>query len=134
MKQSLARRVWARAGNRCEYCLMPVAYSLDDFEIDHVTPIVHGGPTRFGNLALACYPCNCFKGPNLSGIDPRTKRVVRLFHPRLQQWRRHFAYRGAVLVGRTAIGRATIRVLRINQQERVGERRDLLDEGHFPVV
>jgi hypothetical protein len=88
-------------------------------EIDHVIAVVHGGPTRASNLALACFLCNSYKGPNLAGIDPETKRITRLFHPRRHKWARHFRWNGPLLEGRTPIGRATIAVLKINLPERV---------------
>ena len=31
------------------------------------------------NLAVACHHCNLYKGPNLTGIDPSTRKVVRIF-------------------------------------------------------
>jgi hypothetical protein len=37
-----------------------------------------------------------------------------------------------VLVGRTAVGRTTISVLRINLPDRVRLRRELIEEGVFP--
>ena len=126
--------MWRRAQRRCEYCRMP--QGLDDlvFQIDHVVAASHGGPTRAGNLCLACFHCNSFKGPNLAGIDPKTKRVVPLFNPRRQKWARHFRWDGALLVGRTPRGRATVVTLRINLDHRVAHRQALLEEGVFPPV
>ena len=51
-------------------------------------------------------------------LKPTTGQTVPLFHPRAQRWREHFTWQGALLVGLTPIGRATIRVLNINDQER----------------
>jgi hypothetical protein len=51
-----------------------------------------------------------------------------LFHPRRHKWSQHFRYEGAVLIGRTVIGRTTIRVLRINREEAVTLRESLLAE------
>jgi hypothetical protein len=102
------------------------------FEIDHVIAVSHAGPSRAKNLALACFLDNSYKGPNLAGIDPRTKRITPLFNPRRQQWRRHFRWDGPVLVGRTAAGRATIAVLRINLPHRIAQREALIEEGVFP--
>jgi hypothetical protein len=132
MKRTLERLVWQRAQSRCEYCRMHQDDDAIPFEIDHIIASSHGGRTRAGNLALACFLDNCYKGTNLAGIDPKTKRVVRLFHPRRDQWRRHFRWRGPVLQGQTAIGRATIAVLRINLPHRVAQRAALIDEGVFP--
>lgn len=102
--------------------------SLIPFEIDHIIPRKHRGGTVAGNLALACVYCNGFKGPNLSGIDPETKRITRLFHPRRHKWGYHFLWAGPVLVGR-----ATIEVPRINDPDAVAHRRALLDEAGDPT-
>jgi hypothetical protein len=37
-----------------------------------------------------------------------------LFHPRRDIWDDHFAVQDHVVVGRTAVGRATVRVLEMN--------------------
>jgi hypothetical protein len=102
------------------------------FELDHIIASSHGGRTRAENLALACFLDNSYKGTNLAGIDPKTKRVVRLFHARRDQWHHHFRWRGPVLQGRTAIGRATVAVLRMNLPHRVAQRAALIEEGVFP--
>jgi len=82
---------------------------------------------------LACYACNKHKFSNISGIDPESGAIVRLFHPRRHKWSAHFKWDGAVLVGRTAIGRTTIEVLEINMPHRVEFRSMLIDEGAFPL-
>lgn len=94
-------------------------------EIDHIVAEMHGGRTAASNLALSCFWCNRFKGPNLSGVDPKTGRITRLFHPRLHRWSYHFRWEGPRLRGRTAIGRTTIRVLKMNDPLRVMLRRDI---------
>ncbi|MBV9123403.1 MAG: HNH endonuclease [Planctomycetes bacterium] len=133
MEQALEELVWERAGHRCEYCHMPEEFELTTFEIDHVIAISHGGLTRAANLCFACFSCNSFKGTNLAGIDPKTKKVVPLFNPRRHSWRRHFRWDGPVLIGRTPYGRATVATLRINLDHRVAYRQALIDEGVFPL-
>lgn len=132
MDRALEELVWRRARFQCEYCQMPQEH--DDFghQIDHVVARKHGGPTAPGNLALACFPCNNYKGPNLAGIDPVTRKLTKLFNPRRHKWERHFRWGGPYLVGKTAIGRTTIRVLEINDQARVDLRQVLLEGGDFP--
>ena len=102
-------RVWKRARRRCEYCLL---FELDSplapLHVEHIIPKVHGGSDELQNLALACIDCNLHKGTNLTGIDDRTGRVTRLFHPRRDRWKDHFAWRGIYIVGQTAIGRTTV--------------------------
>jgi hypothetical protein len=85
-------------------------------------------------LALACHHDNEHKGPNLSGIDPKTGTVVRLFNPRRQSWSRHFRFDGPKIVGRTQCGRATVAALALNARDRVDLRAELIADGVFPPV
>src|SRR5690242_18317665 len=110
MPESLDQVVRRLAGGRCEYCLIPEAVFRFKHVLDHVLARQHGGPTQFSNLALCCRRCNQSKGPNLTGIDPETGQITRLFHPRTDNWADHFRYAEAVLVGLTPVGRATIGV------------------------
>jgi len=130
MEDSLIQLVWERANSRCEYCFMPQEHDTLTFQIDHVIAVQHGGPTRPGNLALACFACNHHKGPNLSGIDPLGDPFlpVRLFNPRRHKWSKHFRYQGGELYGLTAMGRVTVAVLAINLPHRV-ELRDYPIKG-----
>jgi hypothetical protein len=132
MNSALIELVWERAVGCCEYCEVAQRYDELPFEIDHIIPRQHEGQTVASNLALACFACNHHRGPNLSGIDSKTKKIVRLFHPRRHKRSRHFLWDGAVLVGRTAIGRATVAVLAINLLHRVRHRSQLIAEGVFP--
>lgn len=129
MDLDLEELVWSRAGAVCEYCRMPQRFDDLPFEIDHVVASSHGGKTAAGNLALSCFTCNRFKGPNLAGMDPQTGRLAKLFHPRRHAWTRHFRWDGALLIGKTPVGRVTIRVLHINDFLRVRLRSQLKTEG-----
>lgn len=131
MDDGLFDLVWRRSKACCEYCRMPQLYDELPFEIDHVIAKQHDGQTVASNLALACFADNHHKGPNLGGIDPKTRRRVWLFNPRRHKWDRHFRWDGPVLVGRTPMGRATIAVLAINLPHRVRQRRQLIAEGVF---
>jgi len=131
MDEALVALVWERAKRVCEYCQLPEACSLLTFEIDHIIARKHGGKTVARNLALSCFYDNSFKGPNIAGLDPLTGELARLFNPRRQKWPRHFRWDGPILIGRTAVGRATINVLRINLSIRVGHRKSLIAEGLF---
>jgi hypothetical protein len=109
-----------RAGGRCEYCHRSQADSpLIAFHVEHVIPRKHGGSDEFDNLALACPDCNLHKGSDLAGIDPETSSLVRLFDPRTQNWIEHFSWDGLRIAGRTAVGRATVRVLDVNSPGRL---------------
>ena len=114
MEKLLEQLIWERADSRCEYCQVPQLVDELSHHTDHIIAQQHGGETVSSNLALACYSCTLHKGPNLAGRDPQTRKIVRLFNPRRQRWNLHFRWNGAVLVGQTAIGRATIATLAIN--------------------
>jgi hypothetical protein len=131
MDAALQRLVWQRANGRCEYCRLPQMASDVPFEIDHIRSQKHHGPTVAANLALSCVYCNGYKGPNASGFDPDTDKLTKLFHPRRHKWTYHFRYEGGTLIGRTAIGRTTIDVLRINLPNLVAIREMLIADGEF---
>jgi hypothetical protein len=132
MNAALTRRVWTRAGERCEYCQMPQEFDPTPFEIDHIISEKHKGPTVAGNLCLSCFYCNSFKGSDISSLDVATRKLTPLFNPRRHKWLRHLQWEGAYLVGRTAIGRVTVELLRINDRFRVEFRERLMREGLFP--
>jgi HNH endonuclease len=118
MDGQLRQLVRTRAAYLCEYCRLSQEFSELRFHIEHIIPRQHGGADDANNLALACPECNLHKGPNLTGIDPQTGDVVRLFHPRLDIWSDHFGYLGLDIVGVTAVGRTTASLLDMNDPER----------------
>ena len=130
MDDALQQLVWQRAGQRCEYCQIPAAIALLPFQIDHIIAEKHGGLSVADNLALSCERCNSHKGPNIAGY--LEGQLVPLFNPRNDQWTDHFLWDGAVLVGKTSVGKATIEVLAINLPYRIALRAGLIDEGIFP--
>jgi hypothetical protein len=128
-------RVRRRADYRCEYCrLHQDDDSLFPFHVEHIIAQQHRGTDSLNNLALACHDDNLHKGPNLTGIDPVTKKLTRLFNPRRHKWPRHFRWDGPVLVGRTAIGRTTVYVLGMNLPHRLTLRAALIAAGRFPPL
>ena len=128
MNRELSRAGWERAAHYCEYCRLPQSSFPLRFQIDHVLAEKHGGQTTASNLALACTHCNRHKGPNIAGLDPETRQIVRLFNPRTDSWAEHFTAEGAQILGKTAIGRATVTVLEMNRADRLLVRSALLKE------
>ena len=133
MDAALEALVRQRASERCEYCRFPEAFAELPFQIDHVVARQHGGTPAAENLALACCFCNRYKGPNLSGVDPMTNNVIRLFNPREQRWENHFRWDGPLLMGNTATGRATVRTLNLNRADALAVRRAIMAEGVYPA-
>ena len=100
MNASVRRQVRQRAGERCEYCRLGQDQApFAAFHTEHIVPRKHGGTDDPDNLALACQHCNWHKGTNLTGVDPATGRVTRLFHPRNDVWAPHFRFDGARIDG-----------------------------------
>ena len=132
MTEALRESVRTRAEGRCEYCLLPDSRPpLEAFHLEHIVARQHGGGTTSENLAWACHRCNRHKGTNLSGIDPDTREVVALFHPRRDRWTGHFVLDGVRLRGITATGRATVWLLQMNAERRLERRTELLRRGWF---
>jgi len=131
----LRRQVAERAGQRCSYCRSPEFVGIP-MVVDHVIPLSADGATTLNNLALACYRCNEFKGARLNASDPRTSEVVPLFNPCAQEWHRHFAWSndGLHIRGLTAVGRATIEALRLNNDWLIRARRIWISAGLHPPL
>lgn len=112
----LRKEIRQRAQYRCEYCQTDERLTGIACEIDHIRPLAAGGTDAPENLCLACPTCNSHKWAKTEGIDPETQQLVRLYHPRQQNWPEHFAWGegGHYLIGLTPCGRATIEALNMN--------------------
>jgi hypothetical protein len=72
-----------RAKERCEYCRLPqTSAPFPTFHVEHIQALQHIVDDSISNLALACPDCNRHKGPSLTTLDPLSRELVRLFHPR----------------------------------------------------
>ena len=116
-----------RAGGRCEFCGIHEDHSFARHEIDHVVAEKHGGPTTAENLALCCVLCNRYKGSDLASIDPDTGEKVFIYNPRTDSWNEHFRLEIGRVMPLTSVGRATVRLLRLNSEWRIVERSLLED-------
>lgn len=113
-----------RAGDACEYCLLP---TIGRFQIEHIVPPGRwnqyragrvlgvppredrGGPSHLDNYAWSCPFCNEAKAERMTHVTGRT--AVRFFDPRYDRWPDHFVFLPGsdyiFIVGATEIGRAT---------------------------
>ncbi|NES25077.1 MAG: HNH endonuclease [Symploca sp. SIO3E6] len=130
---ALRRLVEQRAKHRCEYCLLPTQVSFFSHEIDHVIPEKHGGATQADNLAFTCWRCNRHKGTDLGSFDPQTGEFSFLFNPRTQQWSEHFTFEEIQIIGLTAQGRTTVKLLQLNGDERLAERQRWRDNQQLDI-
>ncbi|MEL7163016.1 MAG: HNH endonuclease signature motif containing protein [Bacteroidota bacterium] len=124
----LRRRVTKRADDTCEYCRIPLTYGFFlPYHIDHIISEKHGGATTYDNLAFACKSCNSFKGSDLATFLAKKKIIVRIYHPRKDNWSDHFSLNEmGELIPHTDIGTATIQLLDLNIQGYCTLRRVLL--------
>ena len=83
-------------------------------------------------VPYVCTFCNGSKGSNVAGYDEETDQLAPLYNPRTDAWEEHFVWQGSLLRGQTAIGRATIDVLRINHPDCTSQRRTLIAASLFP--
>ena len=133
---STALREQIRAADRgiCLYCRTSERNSGIPSAHDHIIPQSKGGETIFENLCHSCRPCNEFKGDMMHAPDPLSGDVVALFNPREQEWQAHFDWSldDTMLIGKTAVGRATVVALRMNNQTIVSARRRWVIAGWHP--
>lgn len=130
----LKRLVITRARGCFEYCLSLRSFSASPFVIEHIIPESEGGPTEDANLCLACSGCNGHKHAATVGWDLVTEKEHRLYRPRSDVWKDHFAWSPdrSAIIGLTAIGRATVNRLRLNREELVNLRKVLAKDGIHP--
>ena len=130
--EALRRAVAERALYRCEYCRRPEIDSFIRYQSDHIISRKHKGKTSLNNLAHACPICNNAKGSDLATVLEEEGQLIRLFHPRKDDWFAHFYVEDGLILPKTEIGEATINLLKLNDVNRILERLDLIEAGLFP--
>lgn len=118
ISKAVRQQVLVEAGYRCEYCRTSSRLTGMPLVMDHILPRSMDGSDERDNLAACCYRCNEFKGARTHAIDPATGELVPLYNPRVQKWSEHFSWAngGTHIVGLTAVGRATVITLRLNNE------------------
>jgi hypothetical protein len=134
LSTDLRNRLLEADNRHCAYCYTTEANTGQPMTVDHVVPQAQDGETTFDNLCFACRRCNEFKGSATRAQDPLTGETVALFHPRQQNWFNHFQWdeTGVLLIGLTAVGRATIVALNMNNPVVVDARRRWVSVGWHP--
>jgi len=122
-----------RAKGSCEYCQIHQDDLFLAFEIDHIISVKHGGGDEFENLAWACPHCNHHKGSDISTFLVNYDDLSPLFNPRKQKWEDHFQVVEGEITAKTREGSATIKLLRLNEPERLIHRRLLMEVGRYPL-
>lgn len=65
---SMRNDMYLEQHGECAYCSKPLTRAPADFDLDHIVPVKHGGPTCRSNLHLLCIRCHRTK----SSIERRT--------------------------------------------------------------
>lgn len=91
------RNVFARDGNRCQYC--GVRFPTSELSLDHIVPRSQEGPTTWQNIVCCCVKCNVRKGgrtPQQAGMKlvrepskPKRSPLLsaKLLNPRYASWK-----------------------------------------------
>jgi hypothetical protein len=134
ISETTRQRVREAFADRCAYCQCSQSYVYGKLEIEHIYPESRGGTNEEVNLCLACRTCNLFKSDQVEAVDPLTGSSVPLFNPRRQDWSEHFRWApaGTTILGRTPVGRATVRALGLNNELAVAVRREWVRVGWHP--
>jgi hypothetical protein len=134
ISDELQNQVRDRAQALCEYCHAIEQWQYIKFTIDHIIPLQKSGANQIENLALACFHCNRRKSNHMTGTDPDTEEIVRLFNPRTDQWENHFIWSTdkLTIIGRSPIGRATIQTLELNRDRAINIRAADLEINRHP--
>lgn len=130
--KTLRREVARRADFKCEYCLLHETHSFLPFQIDHIVSQKHGGGNEFNNLAYACPHCNQHKGTDLTTFLDAYDDIEVIYNPRKHNWSDHFSVVDGEIVSLTRVGTATIKLLSINEPERLIIRKLLMQKSLYP--
>ena len=122
ISENIRSFVAKRAENCCEYCKITEDISLYTFQIDHIISLKHGGKTVVENLAYSCFLCNNSKGSDVGTVFQPDMNFIRLFNPRIDIWDEHFTYEDCIFHAKSLISEATIKVLKLNDIDRIIER------------
>lgn len=126
------RFVSARANHVCEYCLIAEEDAYFRFQVEHIISRKHGGSSEINNLALAGVFCNRHKGSDIASVVRGQDHLVRFYQPRNDRWRNHFQLNGVIIEPLSDIAEATIRILQVNHDDQILERRTLHRRGRYP--
>jgi hypothetical protein len=128
--EPIKAEVFKRANYQCEYCLINERLSFFTFHVEHIISLKHGGKTELNNLALACPICNINKGSDIATVLPKSIETIRFFNPRSENWIDHFRLEpSGLIVAKTQIGEAAIKILNLNHPDSIIERREMLIRG-----
>ncbi|WP_420459231.1 HNH endonuclease [Neolewinella sp.] len=128
---SLRRKVFEYSKYSCRYCLLPDLVLPGVLQVDHIIPKKQQGTTDEKNLIGCCARCNLLKGVSIAVYFPGDGEIHPLYRPRKNEWSHHFRLEdNGTIHSKTLIGEGTIRLLSLNQDNRVETRKILTEHGY----
>lgn len=129
---AIKREVSIRANAQCEYCLLSERVSLYKYHIEHIKSLKHQGTNDLTNLAYCCPDCNYYKGSDIGTFSEDGESLIRFYNPRKDAWNDHFELDNGAIHGKTAIGRATVKLFKFNAIDRLIFRQQLIELALYP--
>jgi len=105
LSRATRNKIASAAHFRCEYCQTAQEISGAQMHVEHIIPLARGSHLDESNLCLACAWCNSYF-----------------------RWSEN----GVYIIGLTAIGRATVDTLKMNNVFIVPARRHWVEAGWHP--
>lgn len=128
----LRQQVAERPEHRCEYCRAYEKDSFFSYHIEHIVSLKHGGLTVLVNLAYSCPVCNKNKGSDIATFLDNYQIPIRFYNPRIDEWKIHFDIQpDGLILAKSEIGRATIKIFDFNHPDSMLERKILLSNNMF---
>ena len=133
ISDTIRQKVKDRANNCCEYCRIHQEDFFFPFEIDHIISLRHEGKSNFNNLAFSCGTCNRMKAADIGTYLNEKLEFIRLFNPRMDIWEHNFEINHGEILPLTLIGEATIKLLDLNNPDRIILRQVLMTAKRYPT-
>ena len=134
ISDTIRQKVKERANLCCEYCLIHQEDFFFPFEIDHIISLRHEDKTVLNNLALSCGTCNRMKAADIGTYLSENLEFIRLFNPRIDIWSQHFEINLGEIFPITPIGQATVKLLDLNNPDRIILRQLLITAKRYPPI
>ena len=119
----------------CEFCHIPEG--ILPLHVLNLPRQKKDTPNALQNYCVICEHCYKAKGNRVEGVDPRSGKIIPLFHPRKDIWKQHFSWEidHITIKGLTIVGRATVAITRMNSESMLERRKQGLRDGwHQPDI
>ncbi|MGM0217660.1 HNH endonuclease [Enterococcus sp. AZ126] len=112
-KDFIKQELLKMSNKKCVYCEAPLEVPGVYMEVDHFFPksIYEDKVVEWDNLLPSCKTCNIKKGNH----DPKTEKII---DPTIDIPNEHLEMKNFRLIGKDSVGKATIKILNLNNLDR----------------